>query len=358
MTLTVLWSTGPLKSDDNPYLHQLAEGLGEHVSVVPLSGRAALRTTPDVFHVHWPHQLYRASGQAKTLVKTVLTTVLLRRLRARRVPVVLTVHNRASHEREGRVERRILAALERLVTLRIYLNESSENDLGGGVVLLHPDYRAWLARHGALPASRQPERDVILFGMLRPYKGIETLIEAADAAGASLTVAGRALDPAYAEALVRLAAESPEVLLDQRHLKDAELVDTILGHRLVCLPYPEMYNSGALLYALSVGRQVLAPRSPANEAIAREIGGDWLRLYDGPLTGDVVKDALQHPPTTDAPDLSRRDWPTHVALHRSLYETLAAQRPTASDARAAVIVDSAFLEHSALNAPLDRGQTL
>ncbi|GAA1687105.1 GDP-mannose--glycolipid 4-beta-D-mannosyltransferase [Microbacterium sediminicola] len=329
--LTVLWSTGPLKPDDNPYLHQLMAGVREQVTVLPLSTKAALLTRPDVFHVHWPHQLYRAAGWPKTLIKRVLSTWLLLRLRARRVPVVLTVHNRASHEREGGFEGWMLRLLERLITTRIYLNAAADNDLTQGVVMLHPDYRDWLTAHGALGAGSpgaevEAERDVVLFGMLRPYKGIEALLDAATAAGATLTVTGRALDPDYGRALAERFAGAATAELDERHRDDTELVAEIRRHRLVCLPYPHMYNSGALLYALSVGRPVLVPSSGANEAIAAEVGADWVMLYDGDLTGEVVADALRRVPDSGGPDLSKRDWPTHIAAHVALYRELAARR--------------------------------
>lgn len=82
--LKVLMSTGPLKDDDNPYLQQLVTGLSAYCDVEPLSWRAALFSRPDVFHVHWPEQLYRANGWAKTIVKRVLSAVLLARLRLAR----------------------------------------------------------------------------------------------------------------------------------------------------------------------------------------------------------------------------------------------------------------------------------
>lgn len=321
--LRILWSTGPLKDDDNPYLHQLWAGVAEKVTVEPLSAKAAVFGRPDVFHVHWPHQLYRASGALKTLIKRGLSTVLLLRLRARRVPVVLTVHNRASHERERGFEGWMLRLLERMIAVRIYLNAAADNDLSEGVVMLHPDYRDWLREHGALGAQIEPDRDVILFGMLRPYKGIESLLDAATQADATLTVTGRALDPEYGWRLEQLFSEAPCATLDNRHRDDADLVAEIRRHRLVCLPYPHMYNSGALLYALSVGRPVLAPRSPANEAIAAEVGDDWVLLYDGVLQAEVLADALRRVPQSGEPDLSRRDWPTHVAAHLSCYRELA-----------------------------------
>lgn len=349
MTLTVLWSTGPLKPDDNPYLHQLQESVASDVTVLPLTARTALWARPDVFHVHWPHQLYRAANPLKSLVKTALSTVLLLRLRARRVPVVLTMHNRTSHEREGLLERPVLRLLERSIATRIHLNESAENDDTTGVTILHGDYRAWLRRHGAAIDTGTPERDVLLFGMLRPYKGIEALMDAADAAGASLTVMGRALDPAYGEHLQKHASTRPGTVIDMRHRSDPTLVAEIRRHRLVCLPYRDMYNSGALLYALSVGRPVLVPRSPANAAIAAEVGAGWVHQYDGDLTADDLRAALSSAPGTAEPDLRRRGWAETASLHVAAYRALAAGTTQGPTARDAILRDPAFAAHSSRN---------
>ncbi|AEV71903.1 hypothetical protein MycrhN_1282 [Mycolicibacterium rhodesiae NBB3] len=354
--LKVLMSTGPLKPMDNPYLRQLVTGLSEQIDVEPLSGRAALFCRPDVFHVQWPHQLYRAAGRPKTMVKRVLSAVLLARLRARGVPVVLTVHNVASHEKEGVVEQRLLRTLERMVTLRIYLNESDENDPTRGVVILHGDYRAWLRDQHVDTSPREPERDVILFGWLRRYKAIESLIAAARDAEATLTVTGRAIDTSYEHALRATMADVPFAMFDPWHREDDELTAEILRHRLVCLPYPQMYNSGALLYALSIDRPVLAPRSPSNEAIAHEVGEQWLMLYDGPLTAATLRDALARTPPAGSPDLSRRDWSTSIALHVACYRILAGAAdgrrlpPTLS--RKLLQADPVFAAHSAFNAPV------
>lgn len=353
--LKVLMSAGPLKRDDNPYLQQLVIGLREHIDVEPLSWRAALFFRPDIFHVHWPHQLYRANGRAKTMVKRPLSAILLARLRCYGVPVVATVHNVTSHEAERGVERVLLRMLERMVTLRIYLNESEQNDPAYGVVILHGDYRAWLHEHGVDVSPRRPERDVILFGWLRRYKAIEHLIAAAREAGATLTVTGQAIEPAYERALRATMTGIPGAILDTRYGDDDELTSDILRHRLVCLPYPHMYNSGALLYALSVGRPVLAPRSPSNEAIVREVGEQWLMLYDGPLTAAILRDALSRTPSPGVPDLSRRDWATGIALHLAGYRALAGaangERLPPTTARKLLEADPAFAAHSAFNAP-------
>ncbi|BBX10227.1 GDP-mannose--glycolipid 4-beta-D-mannosyltransferase [Mycolicibacterium aichiense] len=355
--LKVLMSTGPLKHHDNPYLQQLVTDLSDQVDVQPLSWRTALFFRPDVFHVHWPEQLYRANGRAKTMVKRVLVAILLLRLRARRVPVVLTVHDLAPHDQDRGFERLLSRALERMFALRIYLNESELNDPARGVVILHGDYRGWLQKQGVDLTPREPHRDVILFGLLRRYKGIETLITAARDADATLTIAGRAIDESYERELRALVADVPSAVLDIRHLEDDELTAEIFNHRIVCLPYTHMHNSGALVYALSIGRPVLARRSPFNEVIAREVGEEWVMLYDGPLTAQDLKDALSRTPPAGLPDLSRWDWSTGIALHMACYRGLATmahdRRPPARVVQALLEAEPGFAAHSAFNAPVE-----
>lgn len=362
----VLFSTGPLKETDNPYVHSLVAGLREHADVRFLTPWAALRLRPDVVHVHWPHQLAQGANRLRTLAKIVTSAVLLLRIARLRIPVVLTVHNLASHESGGRAEALLTRALDRLVSLRVYLNESPENDFSHGVVILHGSYRAWL-REVAEGAEEQERGGAMLFGLLRPYKGIEGLIDAAADAGVPLLVAGRPVDDAYAARLHELAARAADVELIGHHHSDGELVRLIGRSSLVVLPYERMYNSGALLYALSAGRPVLAPRSPANQAIQTEVGEAWLMLYDGPLTSQVLGDAVSRADRAaerGAPALSRREWGSAIELHRRIYTTVAAapwRRRVGDPAeeqrsnRALLVRDSAFPDHSSCNRVIRAG---
>ncbi len=320
----VLFSTGPLKPTDNPYLHLLVDGVAEEVQVRHLTPLTALFGRIDILHVHWPHQLVLGASRWRSWLKLVTSWLLLVRVRLRRTPVVRTVHNLGSHEGAGLGERGLTRRLDRMVTARVYLNESEENHLAGAdVVALHPHYRSWLA--GRRPVSPPPAAgDVLLFGNLRPYKGIEELIEASGAAGVRATVAGRPLDGRYGESLRQCAASVPGVRLLPGEQSEEDLLALLAHHDLVVLPYRRMYNSGALLYALSVGVPVLAPDSPANRAIRAEVG-DWVLLYDPPLTPAVLRDALDTARATERrtpPPLERRDPAAHGAIHRDLYRSL------------------------------------
>ncbi|MDN4174571.1 hypothetical protein QWY28_16540 [Nocardioides sp. SOB77] len=359
----VLFSTGPLKETDNPYLHELVAGLGAHADIRFLDPWTALRLRADVVHVHWPHQLVRGATRLRTLVKLLTSTVLLLRVARGRVPVVLTVHNLASHETGSRAERLLARFLDRLVSVRVYLNEAEHNDTSRGVVVLHGSYRPWLERTASLDDGRAAYvGGAVLFGMLRPYKGIERVVEAATAAHVPVLVAGRPVEATYAAELRALADRSPGVELAARHVPDDELVRMIRARDLVVLPYEGMYNSGALLYALAVGRPVLVPRSPANLALQAEVGPAWVALHDPPLTAEVLRDALvaaRDAARAGPPPLDRRGWGTGVDLHRRVYATVEASpwrrrlRDPDGDQRAnrrRLAADPAFGLHSSRNA--------
>ncbi|WP_300683258.1 hypothetical protein [Nocardioides sp.] len=359
--MQVLYSHGPLKATDNPYLHELVGGVAAHDEVAFLTPVTALLSRPDVFHVHWPKHLVRGSSRWRTALKLATSAILLWRLRRRGTPVVQTMHNLADHDGETRAERWLFARLERLVSARIYLNESAENDYTQGVVVLHGSYRDWLERTAGLTYPlAAPERSLLLFGMLRPYKGIETLIEAAAVAGVDLTLAGAPTPASYGAEIGSLLAAHPDQELVERHLDDAELVSLTQQHRLVVLPYRSMYNSGALLYALSVGRAVLTGRTPATESLVEEFGPGWVRLYDAPLSAADVSTALADLDRTDRtgsatedtpelPSMARREWADGVALHRAIYATVRAGSPTDNRARLAQV--PALVAHSARNRP-------
>jgi beta-1,4-mannosyltransferase len=348
--MKVLYSHGPLKATDNPYLHELVGGVAEHDEVEFLSPVTALLARPDVLHVHWPKHLVRGASRWRSAVKLATSAVLLWRLRRRGTPVVQTMHNLADHDGETRAERWLFARLDRLVSARIYLNESAENDYAQGVVVLHGSYRHWLERTAGLryPLAA-PTRSLLLFGMLRPYKGIESLVEAATDAGTDLTLAGVAVPTAYGAEIADLLADRPDQSLNERHLDDADLVRLIEEHRLVVLPYRSMYNSGALLYALSVGRPVLTGRTAATESLVEEFGPDWVRLYEPPLSAATLTESLARASADALPTMARRDWADGVALHRAIYAAVRAGSPIENRTRLEQI--PAIAAHSARNRP-------
>jgi glycosyltransferase involved in cell wall biosynthesis len=121
------------------------------------------------------------------------------------------------------------------------------------------DYLTRLPEERPLPAELQgAEGPVILFfGLLRPYKGVDTLIEAfRRVEGAELWIAGNPrID---VEPLRRLAAEAPgRVRFLTRFVEDAEIPAIVRRADVVALPYRDVEHSGVLYAALAFGKPLV-----------------------------------------------------------------------------------------------------
>ena len=308
---TVLQSTGKPDETTNPYLVQLLRALPENVEIRYFSIRAALFSRYDLFHVHWPEYLVRHRSPLATLAKQACAFLLLLRLWLTRVPVVRTLHNVRPHEQGGTVERLLLRWLDHLTTRRIRINAVERGGDAATDTILHGHYRDWFATQ-RVPASVNGR--LLCFGLIRPYKGVETLIAAfrdlSDAA-ATLRIVGNPVNPAMRQVVEDACAAEARTSARLEYVRDEVLAREIGEAQCVVLPYRDMQNSGALLLALSLGRPVLVPRSEANAVLAEEVGEEWVRLYDGALNADVLGKAMLAQAASRhqaAPDLSRRDW--------------------------------------------------
>lgn len=331
--LLVLQSFRRPRATTNPYLVQLVNSLPPEVSTCFFSWQQALIGRYAVLHVHWPEHLLRAGGRLRRSVRRVLFAALLARLSLSRTVVVRTVHNLAPHEKLTRVDTWLLAALEARTDWWVRLNASTVTPCPQRTsTVLHGHYKDVLP---ARPESHPVPGRLLFFGLIRPYKGVETLVEAFHQIHdpqLSLHAVGRVEPhPDAAQLLRRLAVASERderVVLRLSHIPDDELAAEIEQAALVVLPYRAMHNSGACLLALSLGRPVLLPQGPVTEALADEVGAGWVLLFDGVLTAEVLRSALvsASAPRADGPDLRARDWAPAGEAHRHAYITACNQR--------------------------------
>jgi len=138
------------------------------------------------------------------------------------------------------------------------------------VVGLDPD-RVRVIHHGAFDyLTRLPEEKplppelegaegpvILFFGLLRPYKGIDTLLQAFhQVKGAELWIAGNPrMDVAPLE---QLAAEAPgHVRFLTRFVEDAEIPALMRAADIVVLPYRDAEHSGVLYAALAFGKPLV-----------------------------------------------------------------------------------------------------
>lgn len=309
------------------YADHMAAVEAPDVQVFFFSWHRALIGRYDIFHVHWPEYLARASRGARGWGKRAAMRLLILRLRLSRTPVVWTMHNLDPHEAaSGGEQSRVRALLDR-VSVSVALNPAQSTPLKVPTVYIpHGHYKERFARH---PHSEMEMSRVVFFGLIRPYKNVPRLIEVfAETArpGEFLSVVGRPQEDWLRAEIVQAAAGITQIGLDLRFVADEELVAEVTRAQLVVLPYLEMNNSGALFVALSLGRPVLVPRSAVNEAIAAEVGPEWMQLFDGEMTSEVLRRGLawsEAPRTERTPAMAQRDWEAIGARHRELYRSLA-----------------------------------
>jgi beta-1,4-mannosyltransferase len=154
-----------------------------------------------------------------------------------------------------------------------------------------------------------PDEIVYAFvGVIRPYKGLDLLLDAFDAVCASrggprrLLVAGNASgDPPTQDVLDRCLLH-PQVVLRQGAVPDGEMQYYLRAADIAVLPYQRSLNSGVLLLALSFGLPVVAPASPATAGMTTPAAARTFQAGDPAALTQALADAdeLLTPAARDA----------------------------------------------------------
>lgn len=326
--IRVMQSFGAPRVTTNPYITMLDEALTATPGIEHLrfSWREALLGRYDVFHWHWPEVKLHGGSAVSSVGKYVLTALLsLRHSLSRRIAVVRTVHNLELPD-DNAARLWLLRRIDRQADHRIVLNETTPLPAGTAQsLILHGHYRDW---YRPQPRAERIRGRLGTFGGVRRYKGVSGFVDAYAAAVAvdpemSVIIGGKASSADLADDLRERVADLPQVTLRLEFLSDAELVELVTGSELVVLAYRFMHNSGSVLAALSLDRPVLVPRNAPNEALAAEVGPEWVQMYDGELDGERLRAALAavRQITTERPDLSRREWDDAGAAHAHAYRS-------------------------------------
>jgi beta-1,4-mannosyltransferase len=240
--------------------------------------------------------------------------------------VVWVVHNLAPHENRGMM-RLLWPLMTRFAAWRCrhFLTLSPATlpvvraAMAGlarkpGSFFWHPLYEdAAPTDSGAAPAARARRGfatgDFVFgyVGLLRPYKGIESLIAAFRAlpdADARLLIAGGARDDTYRATLEAAVAVDARIRLEVGMMDDAAFLDALWSVDLFVAPFARYLHSGSLMHAVSAGRPVLTSRTPFAESLETVLGPAWMATFDGPLGAATLAAAKAAPRPDGGPDLS------------------------------------------------------
>ena len=233
--------------------------LGEHFADMLRYRRQA--TDADIVHYQW---LTMPGIDWALLPRPALRDV--RAGRPPRPPQVFTFHERPARGRFGIArERRVLSRMDAVVVHSEHAARRVRDELGfdPGRIAMIPhgafDYLTRLPEEIPLsPELAEVEGPVVLcFGLIRPHKGVEVLLEAfRSVRGAELWIAGMprmSLDP-----IRGLAARIPDrVRLIPRFIPDPEIPAYFRRADIVVLPHLNAEQSGVLHIALAFGRPLV-----------------------------------------------------------------------------------------------------
>jgi len=311
----------------------LVQALPPDVRVVKFSWKTAFFGTWDVLHLHWPESLIRASSVTKTWIKYALFAMLVGRVFFSHRSALWTVHNESPHERGKRMESWLLDLWSKVAARRVYLYPSVTPRDASSRYIPFGDYSHVAGRYTSrAPSPRDPNR-VLLFGLLRPYKGIEQLVAAfenlaRESPDSRLAIMGRPIDEKYGVEIAQQVSGNGSIEFRGQLLEYVDLVGQIQRSGFVVLPYRRMYNSGAALLALSCGTPILVPSSPTMTDLLSEAGPEWVRLYEGDITSEILGSAINHFLSTSneregSSALHGRSWPEVAEQYAVVYRELA-----------------------------------
>lgn len=321
--LRILQSFGTPTARTNPYFTQLYSSAHGAVQL-PFSWKTAFFERYDVLHLHFVDVVFLRKSRLKSIAGGLLFVLLLIRARLTRVAIVRTLHNTATHEERHSAARAIDKLCARWTTLWIRLNPRSQPPQDTAVeTILHGDYRDWFSRW---PKPQPRPGRIVFFGLIREYKGVESLIERFAALtddALELRIVGRPATPELAARISELQRSDHRVSVLFDYVSDETLAAEIGQAQVVVLPYLDMHNSGAALLALSLDKPILVPENPMNTDLANEVGSDWVQRYRGSLTTQALQDAVTITAapsfSSSRPDLSNRSWSLIREKHIEAY---------------------------------------
>jgi glycosyltransferase involved in cell wall biosynthesis len=318
------WPGKSLKS--NTFAGIFAESLAmAGCEVLDVIDPSEVRDRLDVLHIHWPEQVFwKGGGRIRKLLHSISVLRAIARMRKRGTKLVWMVHNLRPHDLKGPrklmwpyIQDRILRGCDAFMTLSpstigVVRNSFPILALKPAAAALHPLYprladlpdQAGCRQMLSLP---QEGRVFALLGLIRPYKGTESLIRAFSACAdpmARLLIAGRAETPEYAEQISAMTAADPRITATLQFLSDRDFAVCLTAADVLVLPYTGYLHSGAFAHALSYARPVITPSGPFANDMAEAVGNDWVSRYEGSLTSEML-DTWSKPRTR--PDLSALD---------------------------------------------------
>ena len=319
----------------NPYQALLAQELRSpslevtfyqgYRRIFPLS-RAIADNSADILHLHWLTPYLKGKTWLTSLIYSLKLLIDLWLLRLQGIKIVWTIHNHLAHNCQfPRLELWLRKNILHLADEAIVHNHSSFNSLAPLLSLKNPQKNSKLniIPHGNYRQIYQPAISKIEarqqlnlhttgnlylnLGKIRPYKGIEQLLQIWQQnktflADATLLIAGEPIDAEYGAKISALTAKSTRAILQTDFIPTARMHLYFSAADVVVLPFNSILTSGSLMLAMSYNKPIIAPRIGG---IPETLESADSLLYE-PSDRDGLLKALEASSQIDLAELSAR----------------------------------------------------
>jgi len=259
------------------------------------------RGRPDIIHLQWQHGFFKARHLPVAILLTCTFFLQWLTLRLLGVRFVWTIHNVVNHERiQARWELLASRLLARVVDARIVLCNAAREivaatyriPIEGIEVVPQGNYMDWYpkpldksrARH--MLGFETASRIFLCFGSIRPYKGIDRLLDAFRMLrdpDARLVLIGKPNTPDLAQSLSEKAALDPRVTCRFEFIDEELLIQYLSACDFAIFSHVDILASASVMLAASCGRAVIVPEI----GCLREFPAEAAILYDPAIPGAI-----------------------------------------------------------------------
>lgn len=301
-----VWTT-PTMWVRNPYLRILYSRMLDHnilfaparsiPAIVELRSKLPSQL-PLVMHLHWTTPvLHKIADRAKAQSALDAYIKLIKGAKDRGISVAWTIHNELPHDAihedlEMQLQQRVLELSDVTHIMSPRTEELCKawfvGAPGESIHVPHPSY------HGAYPdyvgrADARMQLGVapgetvfLLFGAIKPYKGLiecaEAIDELAQERPVKLVVAGSPDKSSETTDFLKKASTNPAIITHAEFVGEQDVQTFFRAADIAVLPYRRTLNSGSLALALTFGLPVVMPQDSGSLPLLRS---EFAVTFDG-----------------------------------------------------------------------------
>jgi glycosyltransferase involved in cell wall biosynthesis len=306
---TELTESLALNGESVGFFPRLSPSASLSILLLPFISPILLLRGSRIIHIHWLYS-FSLLWTKQTLFRVLSQIwfyIWIISLRLSGIKIVYTVHNMTPHDAIFYDDKQSCNFLERQAMAIVVLNELSlsiyQQKFPGKILMLIPEGPLGTESNHSREAFRrflkvEKKELVVLTGNLRPYKGIDVLINSisSDDERFAFRIAGYAVDE-YRTYLQKVVANAQirgvDIEIAYNFLNENDYGGYLLAADYFCVPFTKINNSGSVNAALCAGVPVIIPNIPELDWVPTAAKSDFARGFAYlPYVGSAEYDAM------------------------------------------------------------------